>query len=371
MAGIYVHVPFCKTRCIYCGFYSTTDLSRVPQYVDRVVCELNERCGYLNGEMVDTVYFGGGTPSILAVDDIKRVLDSIYNIYNVRENVEVTVEGNPDDMTEERLRMLSSIGVNRLSMGVQSFDDARLCFLGRRHTSAQAMRAVRLAQACGFDNISIDLMFGFPGQTLDEWKADVERAFQLGVQHFSAYSLMYEEGTVLDRMREDGRVEEVDEEVSRAMFEYLVDAAADAGFLHYEISNFCLPGMQSRHNSSYWYGVPYLGVGAGAHSYDGLNRCYDVESLADYISGKPVVVEVLNDDERYDEYVFTALRTADGVDLHRLAQSFGQDRHDSFLSVARKHVRQGLMEEKDGRMRLTRNGIFVSNDVMSDFMMVE
>lgn len=371
MAGIYVHVPFCKSRCIYCGFYSTTALASIPRYVDRVIEELQSRSSYLQGAPVDTIYFGGGTPSVLDVKDLGRILDAIYNIYNVRAKAEVTVEGNPDDMQKGRLLAMRAMGVNRLSMGVQSFDDDRLRFLCRRHTAIQAMNAVRMAQACGFDNVSIDLMFGFPDQTLEGWSADVARALSLGVQHLSAYSLMYEEGTALDRMREDGRIKEVDEEIERAMFEHLIDAAKAAGFCHYEISNFCLPGMQSRHNSSYWHGAPYLGVGAGAHSYDGRNRCYNVDSLQAYLDGEPVVVEMLTEVERYDEYVFTALRTAEGVEKDDLMRAFGAEKYAQFVLTAQKHLLLGTMEDMNGRIKLTRAGVFVSNDIMSDFMLAD
>ena len=371
MAGIYVHVPFCKSRCIYCGFYSTTALASIPRYVDRVIEELQSRSCYLQGAPVDTIYFGGGTPSVLDVKDLGRILDAIYNIYNVRARAEVTVEGNPDDMRKGRLLAMRAMGVNRLSMGVQSFDDDRLRFLCRRHTAIQAMNAVRMAQACGFDNVSIDLMFGFPDQTLEGWSADVARALSLGVQHLSAYSLMYEEGTALDRMREDGRIKEVDEEIERAMFEHLIDAAKAAGFCHYEISNFCLPGMQARHNSSYWHGAPYLGVGAGAHSYDGRNRCYNVDSLQAYLDGEPVVVEMLTEVERYDEYVFTALRTAEGVAKDDLMRAFGAEKYAKFVLTAQKHLLLGTMEDMNGRIKLTRAGVFVSNDIMSDFMLAD
>ena len=371
MAGIYVHVPFCKSRCVYCGFYSTTALASIPRYVDRVIEELQSRSCYLQGAPVDTIYFGGGTPSVLNVKDLGRILDAIYNIYNVRARAEVTVEGNPDDMQKGRLLAMRAMGVNRLSMGVQSFDDDRLRFLCRRHTAIQAMNAVRMAQACGFDNVSIDLMFGFPDQTLEGWSADVARALSLGVQHLSAYSLMYEEGTALDRMREDGRIKEVDEEIERAMFEHLIDASKAAGFCHYEISNFCLPGMQSRHNSSYWHGAPYLGVGAGAHSYDGRNRCYNVDSLQAYLDGEPVVVEMLTEVERYDEYVFTALRTAEGVEKDDLMRAFGAEKYAQFVLTAQKHLLLGTMEDMNGRIKLTRAGVFVSNDIMSDFMLAD
>ncbi len=401
MAGIYIHVPFCKTRCIYCGFFSTTSAEMMPQYVEAVLRELRDRRGYIAGQSVDTIYFGGGTPSQLPVAEVKRILDTIHIIYNKEGSIcdaetnkgrevccgmrgtdgcgdagagaerEITIEANPDDITPAWLQAVREAGVNRLSMGVQSFNDERLRFIHRRHTSSQAEKAVRMAQKAGFDNVSIDLMFGFPGQTLDEWKLDLDKAFSLGVQHLSAYSLMYEDGTPLARMLDEGKISEVDEELSLAMFETLVDAAASAGFRHYEISNFALPGKESRHNSSYWHGVPYLGVGAGAHSYSGTQRCFNPDSLGAYLSGAQPVAEWLTEQERYDEYVFTRLRTAEGISLADMRETFGAEAVSRLLADSSRHVSRGLLVSDGVSVRLSRKGIFVSNDVMSDLMLAD
>lgn len=369
MAGIYVHIPFCKSRCIYCGFFSTTLLQKRHEYVDAVVEELRQRRTFLVDEPVDTIYFGGGTPSQLPPDELERILVSIYNIYNVRENAEVTLEGNPDDMTPALLYRLLQMGINRLSMGIQTFDEARLHFLHRRHTATQAIQAVHDAQDAGFSNISIDLMFGFPKQTLDEWKSDVQTALSLQVQHLSAYSLMYEEGTVLERMLTEGCISEVDEEVSLQMYEHLMDSLKGAGYEHYELSNFALPSMRSRHNSGYWQGVPYLGVGAGAHSYDGSNRFYHTDSLEQYMDNScALVTEHLNDHERYDEYVFTSLRTSEGLDLSKLERHFGVLAKKYCLQNAQKHLKAGLLSLTGDTLCLTRRGLFISNEVMSDLM---
>lgn len=370
MAGIYIHTPFCKSRCIYCGFFSTTSLNMCSAHTDAVCRELEARKNYLD-EDVETIYFGGGTPTQLPLSDVEKMLNTIYNIYNVREGAEITLEGNPDDLTPETLRTLKRIGVNRLSMGVQSFDDERLRFLRRRHSAAQAVKAVADAKAEGFDNISVDLMFGFPGQTMREWKSDVRMAIELGVQHISAYSLMYEEGTVLGNMLEKGEVEELSDELSLAMYEYLIDALRDGGFEHYEISNFALPGHRSRHNSSYWKGVPYLGVGAGAHSFDGRNRHFNPDSIKEYLEGKGLEEELLTDSMRYDEYVFTSLRTSDGLNLDSLSMLFGKEMCDYCVRNAEQHLNGGRLERDGQVLRLTRAGLFVSNDVMSDLMCVE
>lgn len=376
MAGIYIHIPFCRTRCVYCGFFSTTSLSKIDAYVDALCKELSERRNYLRGEDVSTIYFGGGTPSQLSIGQIKRILDSIYNINNVRANAELSFEGNPDDLTLPYLHDLHDLGINRLSMGVQSFDDSRLQFLHRRHSSAQAKEAVLNAVDAGFRNISIDLMFGFPLQTVEQWRRDVEMAMSLPIQHLSAYSLMYDDGTPLSAMLERGDIEELDEEVSLQMYKVLVESLTSGGFEHYEISNFCKPGYRSRHNSSYWSGVPYLGVGAGAHSYDGSTRQYNVESLAEYMASSPQIAESLSKWERYNEFVFTGLRTVEGISLSKLRTEFGNAAYDYCMKNAQKHIDNGMLmfgtpDLDDESLRLSPSGVFVSNDIMSDLMYVD
>lgn len=376
MAGIYIHVPFCKTRCIYCGFYSTTSLGLRDEYVDAVCAELQRRKEYLRGEDVETLYFGGGTPSQLSPEHIGRILDIIYNIYNVRASAEITLEGNPDDMTPCFLSELRRMGVNRLSMGVQSFDDSRLRFLHRRHSACQARTAVEDAIKSGFENISIDLMFGFPKQTLEQWKADVKEAIALPVRHISAYSLMYDEGTVLSTMLDRGDITEIDEELSLEMYKFLVDELKKAGFEHYEISNFCRPGYCSRHNSSYWHGIPYLGIGAGAHSYDGRTRQYNVDSLMDYMKGANPEKEELTLDELYNEFVFTGLRTHEGISLSLLRARFGEQYYDYCMKNAQRHIDNSTLavepnDDNETMLHLTEEGVFISNDIMSDLMLVD
>ena len=254
---------------------------------------------------------------------------------------------------------------------MQTFSDVRLQFLHRRHTAEQAVRAIQDARQAGFENLSVDLMFGFPGQTLTEWTRDVERALSLRVPHLSAYSLMYEEGTCLNRMLERGDIVELDEEVALEMYESLIDMLEGAGYRHYELSNFALPGWESRHNSSYWHGIPYLGVGAGAHSYDGVNRYFHADSLDEYLSGTPCVREELSEEERYNEYVFTGLRTAEGIQLSDLERKFGSRMKDFCLCNAKRHIDDGRLCFQDENLRLSRKGLFVSNDVMSDLMWTE
>ena len=369
MSGLYLHIPFCKSRCVYCGFYSTTDESLRQQYVDALCGELALRRGYL-ADGWHTVYLGGGTPSQLSAAQLERLFAAI----DTSAAVEVTMECNPDDITPDYARIIAALPVNRVSMGAQTFSDDRLRFLRRRHTAAEVAVAVDRLRQVGIDNISIDLMYGFPGETLADWQADIARAVDLEVEHLSAYSLMYEEGTPLYRLMEQGKVRETDEELSRRMFEVLSDRMAEAGYEHYEISNFARQGRRSRHNSSYWRDVPYMGICAAAHSYDGESRQWNVADLRQYIlaigRGKvPFERETLDADTRYDETVMLSLRTVEGIDLRRLERLFGARRLVYCLSSARKYIADGLLEQTAGGfLRLTRKGLFVSDMVMADLM---
>ena len=351
-------------------------------YVDAVCKELELRREYLKGEPIETIYFGGGTPSLLTPKQISRILSSINTIYNVRAK-EITIECNPDDLcpvSEESAHTLCSellsLGINRISIGIQTFHNDLLSILQRRHNSEQAIKAVRDAQAAGFDNISIDLMFGLPGQSLDDLKSDVDRALSLGIQHLSIYSLQYEEGTRLTQMLKKKVITESDENLSRRMYEYILDATSQAGFKHYEISNFALPGYESKHNSSYWKSIPYLGIGAGAHSFNIHSRQFNCESLPTYIDGVqksqiPFEIEQLTETDKYNEHVFTALRTSNGLRLQDIEQTFGKARKDYCLRMAQKHISLGTLILKDNILTLSRQGLFISNDIMSDLMYID
>lgn len=380
MSGIYIHIPFCKSRCVYCGFYSTTSLDLRHSYVDAICRELELRSDYLS-EPVSTVYFGGGTPSVLAVDDLDRIFNAIYKYNNVRGNsegvVEVTIECNPDDITDEFCSFLSFSPVNRVSMGVQSFSDGLLKFAGRRHDSRQPKVAVERLRRIGIPNISVDLMFGFPKETLEVWENDIDTALSLDVEHISAYSLMFEEGTCLYRMLQRGEVKECDEETSLAMFNLLIDRLEAAGYEHYEISNFAKPGFRSQHNSSYWHGIPYLGLGASAHSFNGSTRQWNISDVRKYIDSisfghVPAEVEVLTKDNSYDDMIMTGLRTVEGVSLDEVEKRFGKDYLNFLKREASRHVDAKLLKYSDDRrsLFLTRKGLFVSDSVMCDLMHV-
>ncbi|MBO7291852.1 MAG: radical SAM family heme chaperone HemW, partial [Bacteroidaceae bacterium] len=284
MAGLYIHIPFCRTRCIYCDFHSGTDMSVQERYIEAVCRELVLRTKELNGEPIHTIYIGGGTPSQLNVELLQRLFSHIAQYATLSQCSEITIECNPDDLTDSYIAGLRTLPINRISMGIQSFDDNDLHFLRRRHTAQAAIDAIKRCQAAGYSNISIDLIYGLPGQSLAMWHKNIDRATSLGIQHISAYALIYEEGTALMALKEQGKVKECDEELSLDMYRSLIDRLADTGYHQYEISNFALPHCEARHNSSYWEGTPYLGLGAAAHSYDGATRRYNPADTKAYLA---------------------------------------------------------------------------------------
>ena len=375
MAGLYIHIPFCKSRCIYCGFYSTTDTTLRQRYVDAVCQEMISRSEKNEGENmrtgIQTIYIGGGTPSQLTLGQLGQLLEKARTVFDVDDNAEVTVEVNPDDVTEELAAGLQAIGVNRVSMGAQTFDANRLRFLNRRHTARQVEEAVSLLRQSGFDNISIDLMYGFPDETLNDWQQDIDAVLRLGVEHLSAYCLMIEEGTPLHQWAADNGQWAMDEELERAMYYTLIERLTAAGYEHYELSNFAKPGRRSRHNSSYWKDIPYIGLGAAAHSYDGQCRRWNVSNLLYYIkgieNGQPSFEqEELDEDTHYNDRITVALRTCEGLSLSELT-----DRQQKYLlRSAQRYLDDGLLELLDGCIKLTRKGLFVSDMVMADLMMV-
>lgn len=379
MAGLYVHIPFCATRCSYCGFYSTTKLDLQDRYVDSLCRELALRKEYLSSYSTDskaantiirTIYIGGGTPSQLSRYSLEKLFHAI-DTYLECSPEEVTMEVNPDDVTNDLAETISALHINRVSMGAQTFDDNRLKFLNRRHKSFQVERAIDILHEHGVGNISIDLMFGFPGQTCDSWKEDVRRAINLDIQHISAYSLMYEEGTRLYRMLKENMINEIDEEVSLNMYNELINILCDAGYEHYEISNFAKKGYMALHNSSYWHDIPYLGIGAAAHSYNIKSRQWNVSDINKYIESishdtVPFTFESIDADTHYNDIVTTELRTSEGIDLSRLADKYMQ----YIVKQAARHVADKTVAINDGHLKLTREGLYISDMIMSDLMKV-
>ena len=374
MAGLYIHIPFCKSRCSYCGFYSTTHAELRQQYVDALCKEIHPPS--TPNLPPSTIYLGGGTPSQLTIPQLEQLflyINKVYPLLSIQgRSSEATIECNPDDVTAEYASALPQLGINRVSMGAQTFDDQRLRFLNRRHTSAQVPQAVERLRQAGIANISIDLMYGFPQESLADWERDIDAALALGVEHISAYCLMYEEGTPLYRQLQQGLIHEVDEETERLMYELLMDKFSAAGYEHYEISNFAKPGYRSRHNSSYWNDVPYIGLGAAAHSYDGQRRSWNVADLKEYIrrveNGESPVEdsELIEGWTRYNDRLTVALRTCEGLDLTTLTD----EQRDYCIKNARRFLNDGLLVEKAHHLVLTRSGLFVSDMVMSELMKV-
>lgn len=368
MTGLYIHIPFCASRCVYCGFYSTTLPALRDAYVDALCQELTLRAEELPAdEALTTIYLGGGTPSQLTTEQLDRLFSYIYKVYRPQP-VEVTMEGNPDDITPAFADWIAQSPIDRISMGAQTFSDERLRLLRRRHTAAEVRRATTLLRQAGIRNLSIDLMFGFPGETLADWEQDIDEALRLGVEHISAYSLMYEEGTTLHRWLSEGRIQEIDDDLSLRMYDCLVDRLTAAGYRHYEISNFALPHRESRHNSSYWRDVPYMGLGASAHSFDGRQRSWNVADIETYIAAigrgeRPCTVEALDPDTHYEDVVLTSLRTAEGIDLGKIRRDFGSQRLDFLLAAADQDLRQGYLVREDDHLRLTRQGIYLSDGI--------
>lgn len=384
MAGLYIHIPFCASRCIYCGFYSTTHLGVRQQYVDALCREMQLRRHYLPTTddtsavpqpLISTIYLGGGTPSQLTPAQLQQIFSTIATVFFqgddtlMRTHCEVTMECNPDDITPSFVQFLQHSPVNRVSMGVQTFSNERLKFLHRRHHAEDFSPVVQQLRSIGIDNISVDLMFGFPNQTLDEWKLDIQKALALRVEHISAYSLMYEEGTPLYQLLRNNKVKEIDDELSLTMYQTLVDELKASGYEHYEISNFAKPGKRSQHNSSYWHAIPYLGIGASAHSYDIQSRQWNVSNIKEYISSIeqgeiPFERECLDDDTRYNDLITTALRTSEGINLSTLTP-----KHRTYLlQQAEKQIAQNLLEIRGDSIRLTTQGLYVSDAVMADLI---
>ena len=374
MAGIYIHIPFCSKRCIYCDFYSSTRESQREAFISALCREIRLRKEETDGP-IETLYFGGGTPSRLHPADFEQIFEAITDSYTLAPTVEITIEANPDDLSDRYIERLSSLPFNRVSIGIQSFDDRELQFLSRRHTARQAMEAVRCCQKHGFHNISIDLMYGLPGQTEEGWLRNIREAIRLGVPHISAYHLIYEEKTRINRLRERGTITPVDEETSLEMFAALIDTLSAAGFIHYEISAFAKEGFFSRHNSSYWKGIPYLGFGPSAHSYDGNNRSYNPASLPQYISDVTDgtlkrETEQLTRYEKYNEFILTGLRTIWGINLRQLKERFGEELYQFCMENAKKFREAHLLKTEDDSLKLTRAGIFISDGIMSELMWV-
>ena len=361
---LYIHIPFCKKKCNYCDFLSApASKPRRQEYMQALMTEIMIWSGaaYDNHE-VKSIFIGGGTPSILDPEQIGTLMRMINIYFNVSKSAEITIECNPGMVNKDKLMAYRAEGINRLSIGVQSFDDELLQLIGRRHNAEQARQAVAIAQEAGFDNISIDLMYALPSQTMQQWQSDVAQALQLGVQHISSYGLIYEEGTVLTTLLDHGIVEAVDEELEMQMYDYLVEQLTANGFIHYEVSNFALPDCESKHNSSYWNNTPYIGLGAGAHSYNGEQRQWNISDLDTYIQQANAhqlqpETERLTEEQRHMERIMLGLRTQQGISQEWV-----------HMDAAQPYIQQGLLTEKAGRLMATTKGFHILNRIIEDLL---
>ncbi len=377
MSGIYIHIPFCKQACHYCDFHFSTSMKKKEEMVLAIAKEIQMRKNELldsvqNGkdEVVETIYFGGGTPSGLQIADLRLLLDSVYKNYQVIENPEITLEANPDDLSEEYLIALSEIGINRLSIGVQSFFEDDLQMMNRAHNSAEAKKCLEIATKY-FDNITIDLIYGIPGMSNEKWKQNIETALSFGIPHISSYALTVEPKTALNKLIASGKIAEPKDEVASEHFSILAEMLETNGFVHYELSNFGKENYFSKNNSAYWLGKKYIGIGPSAHSYDGISRSWNVSNNSLYINSikenqLPNEVEILTITDRYNEYIMTGLRTIWGVSLERIKNDFGTDYFQYLQKQSQKFIDDDLLFIESGILKPTKKGKFLTDGIASD-----
>lgn len=374
MSGIYIHIPFCKQACHYCDFHFSTNLKKKDEMVLALAKEIQLRKNEFLDEIVETIYFGGGTPSILSIEDIRFLIDEVYRNYEVVENPEITVEANPDDLVENRIIELSKNKVNRLSIGIQSFFEDDLKMMNRAHNSEEAKKCLEIATQY-FDNISIDLIYGIPEMSNEKWLQNIETALSFGVPHISSYALTVEPKTALHSFIQKGIIPQPDDEVAQEHFQILVDKLSENGFIHYELSNFGKENYFSKNNSSYWLGKKYIGIGPSAHSYDGKNRGWNVSNNSLYIKSiqenkLPIEIETLTKTDRYNEYIMTGLRTIWGVSLERVEQEFGKTYLDYLNRQAAKFIEDHLLFVDENILRTTKKGKFLSDGIASDLFLL-
>jgi len=374
MSGIYIHIPFCKQACHYCDFHFSTSLKKKDAMVLALAKEIEMRKSEFQDEVVETIYFGGGTPSILEISDLKLLIDTVYSNYKVVENPEITVEANPDDLSKERIIELSNNKVNRLSIGIQSFYEDDLKMMNRAHNSAEAKECLEFATQY-FDNISIDLIYGIPEMSNGKWEQNIETALSFNVPHISSYALTVEPKTALHSFIQKGIIEQPDDEVASAHFQILVDKLAEHDFIHYELSNFAKENYFSKNNSSYWLGKKYIGIGPSAHSYDGEKRGWNVSNNALYLKAidenkLPIETEILSKTDRYNEYIMTGLRTIWGVSLDRIEKEFGQTYLNYLNQQASKYIEDHMLFVDENILRTTKKGKFLSDGIASDLFLL-
>ncbi|HEX7494159.1 MAG TPA: radical SAM family heme chaperone HemW [Bacteroidales bacterium] len=374
MAGIYVHIPFCKKLCFYCDFYHIISPVDNSVFIDALLKEASLRKDYLENEIVSTIYIGGGTPSVFSIKELGTILDHIYKLFKVAGDCEITIELNPDDVEPSYLKGLKQHNINRVSLGIQSWRDSDLKMLNRRHNSATAVTALKETLNAGFENVSIDLIYGIPGMSLQEWTSNLDYSFSFNIQHLSAYHLTFEPDTVFGKMLKRGVISEIDDDDSAAQFNILIEKAESAGFIQYEISNFGKPYYFSVHNSNYWKQINYLGLGPSAHSFNGYSRQWNIRDLKSYVksldTGKSFFErEELDIKTRFNEYILTSLRTMWGIDLDYIEKMFEKEGYDYVVNLAGKFKEYGLMRQDKKTLVLTNQGKMISDNIIAEFIM--
>jgi len=374
MSGIYIHIPFCKQACHYCDFHFSTSVKRKGELVDMLCKELALRKNELPDNLIETIYFGGGTPSLLNGEELTQIFNSIYSNFQVSENAEITLEANPDDLSIEKLEVLNAAGINRLSIGVQSFFEEDLKLMNRAHNAKEALESIQMAKEY-FDNISIDLIYGIPGMAEERWKENLKIALDLNLPHFSCYALTVEPNTALKKFIEKGIIKPVDDEAAKAHFDILVETLENEGFVHYEFSNFGKPGYFSRNNTAYWFGKPYLGIGPSAHSFDGNSRKWNISNNSLYIKALQkdkltMQEEKLSEVDKYNEYVMTRLRTMWGVSPDEVEEKFGLRYKNYLMEQADPYLKKDLMSLKNGNLHITAKGKFLGDGISSDLFFI-
>ena len=371
MAGIYIHIPFCKQACVYCNFHFSTSMQLKNDFIQALLKEINDRKDYLPGENIETIYFGGGSPSLLSPSEIETVLMALQQHFSIQNDAEITLEANPDDITGERARAWKQMGINRLSMGVQSFYDEDLHWMNRAHNAEQSFYSIDTVLSAGFSNLTIDLIYGTPTLTDEKWKRNVDRAIQYGIPHLSCYALTVESKTALERMIRNGKTVDINTEDQARQFLLLIDWLEASGYDHYEISNFAKPGMRSRHNTSYWQQKTYLGLGPSAHSFNGHSRQWNISNNALYISSvknsmPAFEIEELHPIHKLNEYIMTSLRTAEGLNLEFVSTQFGTGTVSELERNAFRHQQNGSMIHEEKMMKLTKKGKLLADGIAAD-----
>lgn len=376
MSGIYIHIPFCKTKCYYCDFHTSASYKYKDEYINAVIGEIELKKDFISDKNVETIYFGGGTPSTVDTDDILKIIQQIKSIFKVSQDSEITLEANPDDLSEEYLDRLINIGVNRLSIGIQSFDNDYLKLMNRRHNSQVAESAVKNAQKIGFDNISIDLIYGLPSSNLEFLENETAKILALDIQHISAYHLTIEDKTVFNKYKKTGKIREIPDTNSLEQFLYLTKFFEKNGFEHYEISNFAKKGYISKHNSSYWINKQYLGLGSSAHSYNRTERKWNIANVKKYIEGVNFKntheeKEILSKKDMFNDYLLTGLRTSNGVDLNAIKLDLGQEYKEKLLYNVNNLSSANTIILKDNKLFLSKIGWFTSDSMILDLFLDE